>query len=280
MALFRKGPTGLNHTPSIDNGTLVLNSSACPGINIGEIDSYGNSGAEAKEIDEYWRRAEENKKRFFLTLRDSIINYEADNRIASLSINMRDKIRCKIKGVITYVRKKHRALNTIDALVLHSTAGPERELKKYYDFSVHFVIAPNGTIYQIHDESVHCHGSSGFNSRSVAVEFVGHFKQGNGKWNKNNNLRHEPTMQQIESGRKLVKYLKRTINIKYVLAHAQAADKNCPGPEIWFNVGEWAINNGFSADGTNITASGGKSIPSIWRDKKWDINNRLLAPKL
>ena len=278
MSLVKKGPIGINHSPSIDNGTLALTNTSSPGIIIGPLDSYGNSEAESKEIDAYWRKAEETQKKFFHILRDSIINYEVDKRIASLPVHMKDKIRCKKDGVITYVRKRHRNLNKIDALVLHSTAGPERALKKYYDFSVHFVIAPNGTIYQIHDESVRCYGSSGFNSRSVAVEFVGHFKQGNGKWNKNNKLRHKPTREQIESGRKLVKCLKRTINIKYVLAHAQAANKNCPGPEIWFNVGEWAIDNGFSEDGTNITAAGGKSIPSIWRDKNWNISNRLLAP--
>jgi len=262
----------------MDNGTSALINTSSPGINIGPLDSYGHPVNDVKWIEDHWRREEEIKKSFFQVLRDSIINYEVDKRIDSLPINMKNKIRSKKDGVITYVNKRHRALNTIDALVLHSTAGPERKLKRYYDFSVHFVITPSGTIYQLHDESVRCNGSSGFNSRSVAVEFVGHFKQGNGKWNKNNNLRHVPTKQQIESGRSLVKYLKRTLHIKYVLAHAQAANKNCPGPEIWYNVGEWAINNGFSANGTKIAVPGGKSIASIWRDNKWDISNRLLAP--
>jgi hypothetical protein len=262
MALVRPGTIGIDPSPSMDNGTSVLINTSSPGINIGPLDSYGHPVNEVKGIEDHWRREEEIKKSFFKVLRDSIINYEVDKRIDSLPRNMKNKIRSKKDGVITYVNKRHRALNKIDALVLHSTAGPERKLKQYYDFSVHFVITPDGTIYQLHDESVRCHGSSGFNRRSVAVEFVGHFKQDNGKWNKNNKLRHVPTKQQIESGRSLVKYLKRTLNIKYVLAHAQAANKNCPGPEIWYNVGEWAINNGFSANGTKIAVPGGKSIRS------------------
>jgi hypothetical protein len=280
MTFFKQGILGLNHTTSIDDGTLARTSTSCPGINSLEVDSYGHSilRREAKEINDRWQRAEEHDKKFLKILRDSIIDYQVNKRIESLSANMKDKIRCKIKGEITYVRKKYRALNKIDSLVLHQTSGPERKLTIYHDFSVHFVIVPDGTIYQMHDESVYCYGSSRLNSRSVAVEFVGHFKKDNGKWAQNPKLHSELTKKQIDGGRTLVRYLKRKLDIKYVLAHVQAANKNCPGPEIWFNVGEWAIKNGLSADGTNITVSGGKRVPIKWRDKKWDFNNRLLAP--
>lgn len=280
MPLARRGLLGFDYAPSIDNGTLARVRTTCPGINTPELDFYGNSilKAEAKEINDHWLRDEENAKKFLKILRDSIIEYEVDNRIDSLSEGMKDRIRCKKDGVISYVHKRHRALHRIDSLVLHQTAGPERPLSKYYDFSVHFVISPKGKIYQIHDESVYCYGSSKLNKRSVAVEFVGHFKQDNGKWNKSNNLRNVPTKQQIEAGRKLVTYLKKTLGIKYVLAHAQAAKKNCPGPEIWFNVGEWAIKKGLSADGRNISHAPGGRVPQEWRDEKYDIKNFLLAP--
>jgi hypothetical protein len=161
--------------------------------------------------------------------------------------------------------------------VLHSTAGPERTVEKYWAFSVHFVVTPNGTIIQNHDENVRAYGSSGFYSRSVAVEFVGLFKRGHDRrgnelWAKGSTLRHVPTIHQIYSGRNLVRYLNKTIGIKYVLAHSQAANKNCPGPEIWFNVGEWAINNTYSADGRDIATPVGKSTPSDWCD-----DNKILA---
>jgi len=292
MGLFRTGILGLNHTPLIDSGTLARTRTLCPGINITEVDSLGYSVTrkEAREIDERWRRAKENDDKALRAFRDSIISYDVDKREDSLPKAKKGKIRLKLKrkpgetnGKITYVFKKNRVLSKIDALVLHSTAGPEKPLEKYWDLSVHFVITPNGTIIQNHDEAVKAYGSSGFNSRSVSVEFVGHFKwgidrRGKEKWWKGSKLRSVPTVQQIYSGRKLVSYLKRTLDIKYVLAHSQAANKNCPGPEIWFNVGEWAIKNGLSADGTNITKGVGKSIPSDWRKEKWDFKNRLLTP--
>jgi hypothetical protein len=254
----------------------------------------GFSGSRREALaEERWEAAlEEDRKTLaaFREYRDSIISYDVDKREASLPRSRKGKIRLKLKrkpgeesGEITYVAKKFRSLSVVDSLVLHSTAGPERNVEKYWDFSVHFVITPNGTIIQNHDEDVRTHGSSGFNKRSVSVEFVGLFKRGhdrrgNEQWAKGSTLRHVPTTHQIYSGRKLVRYLKQTIGIKYVLAHSQAANKNCPGPEIWFNVGEWAIDNALSADGRDITTGSGKIIPDDWRDDKWDFNKFLLAP--
>jgi hypothetical protein len=281
---------GVSH--SIDSGTLARVRHLPPGIIDGESNDSSGSRREAL-LDERWEAALAKDRRTLTALReyrDSIISYDVHARESSLPASRKGTIRLKLKrkpgesnGKITYVAKKTRPLSDIGSLVLHSTAGPERAVEKYWDFSVHFVITPSGTIIQNHEENVKAYGSSGFNSRSVAVEFVGLFKRGHDRrgnelWAKGSTLRHVPTTAQIYSGRNLVRYLNKTIGIKYVLAHSQAAAKNCPGPEIWFNVGEWAINNALSADGRNITTGGGKSIPSDWRDDKWDFRKFLLAP--
>jgi hypothetical protein len=293
LASYKQAILGHGKTPTIDSGTLALTRHSYPGsLRDGDWPGRPRTRRET-ELDERWRSAQKKdleSVKALRVLRDSIISYDVEKREASLPRSRKGKIRLKLKrkpgetsGEITYVAKKLRLLSDVDSLVLHSTAGPERAVEKYWDFSVHFVITPSGTIIQNHDEDTKAYGSSGFNNRSVAVEFVGLFKRGHDRhgnelWAKGSTLRHVPTTRQIYSGRNLVRYLKKTIGIEYVLAHSQAANKNCPGPEIWFNVGEWAIKNGLSADGRNITTGEGNRIPGDWRKDKWDFSKFLMAP--
>jgi hypothetical protein len=269
----------------IDSGTSVRGRHFPPGIS---IDAYAGGCflSRSQALFEDRLRWERRRLIALRAYRDSIISYDVDKRVDSLSRSMKGKIRKKKDGVKTYVPKKTRPLTDIDSLVLHATATSEMSVERYWDLSVHFVIPPDGTIHQSHDENIRCHGSNGFNKRSVAVEFVGHFKgghdrHGNEKWNKDNEAPHMmPTTQQIESGRNLVRYLKKAIGIKYVLAHSQAAKKTCPGPEIWYNVGEWAINNKLSADGRGIKENTGSPIPKDYLEHKWDVKNWVLAPDI
>ena len=176
-------------------------------------------------------------------------------------------------------RRKTRNLNTIDSLVLHQTAvlrkNPNDNIARYFQISVHFIIVPDGTIYRLYNDEVRCNGSSGFNSRSVSVEFEGKFKHDR----KNGNIgKEKPTQAQLKSGRKLIVYLKKRLpNFKYVFAHSQSANKNCPGPEIWHNVGEWAIVNGLcSASGRMETAGSGSAIPESWIKGEVKKRNKVI----
>jgi hypothetical protein len=177
------------------------------------------------------------------------------------------------------ISRKTRNLDTIDSLVLHQTAvlrkNPNDNIASYFKISVHFIIVPDGTIYRLYDDEVRCNGSSGFNSRSVSVEFEGKFKHDR----KNGEIgKEKPTQAQLKSGRKLIVYLKNRLpNFKYVLAHSQSAHKNCPGPEIWHNVGEWAIINGLClASGRMIKVDNGSTIPDWWIKGEVKRKNKIL----
>lgn len=174
--------------------------------------------------------------------------------------------------------RRTRDLATIDSLVLHATSvlrNEPNDITKYFKISVHFIIVPDGTIYRLYDNEVRCNGSSGFNQRSVSVEFEGKFRHDR----KNGGVgTNKPTLAQLRSGRKLIFYLKEELpNFKYVFAHSQAANKNCPGPEIWYNVGEWAIRSGLClASGRQETKGSGKAIPDSWKNGEVKKKNKVI----
>lgn len=273
MSGRKLGILGFDHSPGIDPGTMAITCMPCPGITTYE--EYLR--AHEKEEHDLHVRDRQIDKDFVPILRDLIIDYQVDKRIQWLRKNDPDKlgkIRMKTSSGMEHPNIRQRKLKDIDSLVLHQTSfdggnGPVR----YYDLSVHFIIVPNGVIYQNHDESVKVYGSSGFNKNSVAVEFVGNFKAHNGNWWKGTSLRSTPSRAQLLSGRKLVDYLQRLLGIRYIYAHRQALDKkgNCPGPEIWFNVGEWALKHGLSEGGKAYKINTGLSIPKQWREKRFNL---------
>lgn len=206
----------------------------------------------------------------------------------AIIIDRRDIIKDKIKK--GKLKKNDRIKGSvlaanIDALVLHQISfdrGNSQE--KYDEVGVHFIITPDGSILQLYDESNYLWCSNKFNKRSVGVEFVGNFPDENGKWWKGVRARNIPSQKQVYSGRKLINYLRLSLNIRYVFTHRQTNNNksNCPGPHIWYNLGEWALKNGFSDGGTGFTLGNGKRIPEQWRDKSFDLLNadRLLTPYL
>lgn len=157
----------------------------------------------------------------------------------------------------------------VDALILHQT-GISRgsNLESYDRVAAHFVILPDGRILRLHENWFLVYASNGFNSRSVAVEFVGNFANEHGVWWQSpQGLRSRLSPAQARAGRHLVIYLRRSLRISYVFAHRQAnRDKsNCCGPEIWSSVGEWALRNGLSDGGANYSLPDGLPIPDEWR---------------
>jgi len=191
----------------------------------------------------------------------------------------------------SFVNKKRevrkRSLSVVDSLVLHQTAFNRGSNHSSYDkLGVHFVILPDGTILQLYDATSYLHASNRFNARSVAVEFVGNFPNENGDWWTGHGIkaRNMPSKKQIYNGRKLINFLRRSLDITHVFAHRQANKNksNCPGPHIWNNVGEWAIRNGFSDGGQDYCLTEGRAIPAAWRDHEHDLLNtsRLIHPFL
>lgn len=167
---------------------------------------------------------------------------------------------------------KPRDINKVYALVLHQTAFSRgNDTTKYDRIPVHFVITPNGKIIQLHPLTALLWSSNGFNTGSVAVEFVGNFRSIEGRYYKPEKYGcHHVTPEQIKAGRQLIQHLRQQMPLTHILAHRQSSGDrtNDPGPEVWFNVGQWAIDNfGLKDGGPGFFIHTGKPIPEQWR--KW-----------
>ena len=170
-------------------------------------------------------------------------------------------------------RKKVRNIDEVYALVLHQTGFSRgNDPKKYNKVTAHFVILPNGSILQLHPLTAYLYASNGFNKGSVAVEFVGNFPSTRGKCYKPERFGcNKISQEQIEAGRKLINYLIKKIRLTHILAHRQSSGSrgNDPGPDLWYHVGQWAVNQlGLNDGGSNFKINSGKSVPDSWRNWK------------
>lgn len=168
-------------------------------------------------------------------------------------------------------RKKTRDLGTVDSLVLHQ-AGFKRSNDSPDDYrkvKSHYVITRGGRILQYHPADWVLWSSNGFNDRSVAVEFIGNMPSTQGKWYKPEKFGADQLEDaQIEAGRALVEHLLDELSITHVFAHRQSSGSrgNCPGPDIWSTVGQWAMEElGMLDGGFNYVKGSGKAIPDSWR---------------
>jgi hypothetical protein len=162
--------------------------------------------------------------------------------------------------------------NKVYALVLHQMAccfKRPNPLKNYLSTGAHFAILHDGRILQLHPISAMIWASNCLSPRSVAVEFAGNFPDTRGRWWKGDTYgRNNVTQAQIESGRYLVRHLIRTIGLKTITAHRQSSDtrENDPGPDIWYHVGQWAVDNlGLSDGGPGFKCGTGNPVPDTWR---------------
>jgi hypothetical protein len=170
------------------------------------------------------------------------------------------------------LRRFSRKSMMIDAIVLHQTAFSRgNDPNRYLEVSAHFVVMPDGRSVQLHPVDSYLVASSAFNNDAISIEFVGNFADDRGHWWEGDTYgRHTPTTDQISGGRDLVRYLKDDNGLSFIFAHRQGekpeARGNCPGPDIWFNIGEWAISGlGMSDLGKGYTEGHGAAIPDSWR---------------
>jgi hypothetical protein len=173
-----------------------------------------------------------------------------------------------------------RPLDGVDAIVLHSMSF---EWSRYpigiYDkVNCHFAVTRSGKVLHLHDLTVFLNASGGFNRRGIAIEFEGNPPGPRGKAFMEEKFgNHTPTLAQIFAGRGLVQMLKAEHWVSHIFAHRQSEGKggvrgNCPGPHVWFNVGEWAKSQlGLSDGGPGFAISGGTPIPQTWRDRANDL---------
>ncbi len=173
-----------------------------------------------------------------------------------------------------------RPLNGVDAVVLHSMGfeWSRYSIGIYDKIDAHFAVTRTGQVIHLHDLTVYLNASAGFNRRGIAIEFEGNPPGPRGKAHKEEKFgSHTPTLAQIFAGRGLVQMLKEEHRISYVFAHRQSEGAggvrgNCPGPQVWYNVGEWAKSQlGLGDGGPEFAISGGTPIPETWRDRGNDL---------
>lgn len=170
-------------------------------------------------------------------------------------------------------RRGQRDPTRVRALVLHQMAccfTPKDPLRRFLNIAAHFAILADGRILQLHPVSALIWASNGFNRSSIAVEFAGNFPNTRGQWWQGERFgRNRLTAAQIEAGRYLIRHLVRTLGLKFVLSHRQssASRENDPGPDIWYHVGQWAVETfGVSDGGPGFKIGTGRPIPEVWKN--------------
>lgn len=184
----------------------------------------------------------------------------------------------------------------IDSVILHQMAVSRGSVAaNYMKTNAHFAVLPDGTIMQLHPADAMLWASNGFNDVGIAIEFAGNFPTDKGVYHKPDDYgRHIPPKAQIDAGCALVRYLRDQWDLDFVFAHRQGyvsdtrlygrnpfkselqqgsvpskqtnQRSNCPGPHIWYGVGEWAIQNlGMSDGGAGYKLADGDPIPDSWR---------------
>lgn len=173
-------------------------------------------------------------------------------------------------------RKGLRKLTDVTGVVLHHTGSNRGSDPAAYDhLGTHFAVLPNGRTLTLFDEDVLLHCSNHLNPFTVAVEFVGNFPRADGGWWTGTASRDLPTQAQIRSGRHLLNYLQCAIGITHVFAHRQGTPArrkgDCPGPHIWYNIGEWGMRRRLSDGGAGWRIGDGAAIPAAWRERRFDL---------
>lgn len=159
----------------------------------------------------------------------------------------------------------------ITGIVLHSTGRQQFRNSEGWvrNIRANFIIPASGTILYCHHVLEERSSSNGLNRSTVPVEFIGNFRMTNGNWfQRSPHVGHNnmPTPAQILAGQRLIRFLKYCYGITEVWAHTQASQnrEDCPGMDIWGNVGQWAINQNLltEGDGSHLP---GNPIPNQWR---------------
>lgn len=169
-----------------------------------------------------------------------------------------------------------RKQTAVDSVVLHHMAfNRGNDVNAYKKVGAHYLVTADGQIAQLYDDLDFLNASDGFNPRSIAIEFAGNFPDHRYYWWRSKDSKSPIpdrcylTPAQIRAGRCLLATLKaRLPNIKYLYAHRQSSKDRPgdPGPDVWFNIGEWALTNLNLTDQQPSTHIGtGQPIPKIWR---------------
>ena len=159
-------------------------------------------------------------------------------------------------------------------MVLHQMGfarkgGPER----YDGVTAHYLVLPDGTVVWLHDHTTRLPAAGGLNEGSVSVEFAGNFpsraRSTDPRHFRNPQVKgmDQLTDAQVAGGRGLVTMLHDQGWLTHILAHRQGGPErqNDPGPDVWREVGAWAVRKyGLDWGGKDFAVNGGLPLPDHW----------------
>lgn len=159
-------------------------------------------------------------------------------------------------------------VSQIRGAFLHQTSFYNPDLDRYNYIIAHYVVLRSGVVLKVREPTTVLNSVSA--GRAVDIEFEGDYpsyrRLRRNSWGA---LLRYPTVPQLLAGRALLQELTNSLGISHVWAHLQASNlerDNCPGPQIWFNVAEWAVQN-LGLSSTDLA----RSIPPEWRDRHLDL---------
>jgi len=166
-----------------------------------------------------------------------------------------------------------RRVGDIRAAILHQTGFEWRETNPMWArVRAHFVVHRSGLVSQLHPITARMRFGAGHaNAWAVNIECEGNYRLG---WNdagedvywqpeRFGRSHIEDAPEQVEAARSLLTYLAEQVRGLQVGAHRQVDDlkSGCCGPDLWREVGQWAVDNGLP----EMPVAGGLSIPDTWR---------------
>ena len=157
-----------------------------------------------------------------------------------------------------------RQVAAIDAIILHQTAFVSGSVERFDYVIANYIVMQDGRVLSVRHVDAALN-SIGTNQRAIDIEFVGNYPNARAVRRAAGSALFLPSAAQIKAGRELVAYLKGRHGTGNIFGHVQFTPKNCPGPHLWYNVGEWAVRNGFSS-----SRRGGR-IPRQWKDASLQI---------
>lgn len=170
-------------------------------------------------------------------------------------------------------RVRPRRLAEVRAVVVHQTGFEWREANAMWSrVRAHFVVHRSGLVSQLHSITTRMRFGSGLaNAWCVTIEHEGNYPldyRGGAPlyWKPEKFGRSvlADAPEQVEASRALLTWLSGQVPGLQVGAHRQLDElkSGCPGPDLWREVGEHAIDVlGIAA----MSTTGGLDIPDAWR---------------
>lgn len=169
---------------------------------------------------------------------------------------------------------RERPAEEVTTIVLHQTGfgGWKPDNPNWAKIKSHFVVRRDGKVQVNFDPTKRLrYGSNKANAHGITIEHEGNYPSADGKYWEGDKfgeyvLAEAPA--QVAASRRLVELLSERYPIENINAHRQwdAGKTNCPGPDLWRAVGEYAVHQlGLTDGGPGWHAEGGLAIPETWR---------------